>query len=104
MAKKQKQHPYFRENMIALMEANNIGATKLSQLTGVKKQVIDKLHQRRVSFVAAENAVKIAKYFDKAVEDMSRPSIDEIRLLVIDAIKTAAPQKLLEALRILTES
>lgn len=61
----------FREALIAHMDAGNVGATVLAKVTGVPKTLIDKLYQRRIDATNVHDAMRLAAFFGKTVNDMA---------------------------------
>ncbi len=60
----------FRESLIAHMDAAGIGATALSKATKVPKTLIDKLYQRKAEKTNVEDAIRLAAYFGKTVNQL----------------------------------
>jgi plasmid maintenance system antidote protein VapI len=59
----------FREHLIAMMDASGTSAGELSRQTGVSKPLIDKLRQRKAITTNVNDAMRIAQYFGKTVEE-----------------------------------
>jgi hypothetical protein len=78
----------FREALLRHMDAASIGATRLAAETGVSKQVIDKLVQRRADGVKVDDAIRLAKFFGKTVNQMVGAEITESDQARIAAIAT----------------
>ena len=58
----------FRETLIKMMETRRVTAAELARETGISKGTIDKLRQRKVEVTNAFDAMKIAMFFGKSVE------------------------------------
>lgn len=59
----------YRECLITHMKAAGISAAELSRQTGVPKSKIDKLCQRVTTDTLVTDAVKMAHYFGKTMEE-----------------------------------
>lgn len=64
----------FRESFLAHLDASGISVTDVAKGAGVSREALYKLKQRRVESTNAEDAVKVARFFGKSLEEfMGRP-------------------------------
>lgn len=85
------EHEKFRESLIAHMERHGIGASELARKTGVPKTTLDKLVQRRVSRTNYFDAMRLARYFGKTLEEFvdGKPDDDNTKLkMLIESLYT----------------
>lgn len=59
----------FREALIRHMDQARVGAARLSRETQVSKAQIDKLHQRKSETTNVADALRLAAFFGKRLED-----------------------------------
>ena len=59
----------FREALLRHMAESGVGAAALARATGVSKPQIDKLCQRKSETTNVADAIRLAAYFGKSVED-----------------------------------
>lgn len=59
----------FREALLRHMAETGVGAAALARATGVSKPQIDKLCQRKSETTNVADAIRLAGYFGKSVED-----------------------------------
>jgi len=59
----------FRDALNRHLDESGVSIAELARRTGVSKPLIDKLHQCRVNSTSVEAAVRIARFFNKDVEE-----------------------------------
>lgn len=62
----------FRDALLWHMDAHSVGPTELATATGVSLDAIKKLRGRGTAQTATENAILIAGYFGKSVEQFMK--------------------------------
>ncbi len=77
----------YRECLIAHMNAAGISVAELARRTGVSETKIYKLHQRKTIDTTVTDAVKMARFFGKNMEEFmglaaSNYSVSELMLLI----------------------
>ena len=83
----------FREALIAHMDATRVGATELSRATGVRKALIDKHYQRRTDATNVHDAMRLASYFGKTVNEMVGLSGDGETAQIAALIARLSPEE-----------
>ena len=89
----------FRESLIAHIATYRISIAKLSRETGVSLSLIQSLNQRKSVCPNVDDAIKLARYFGKSVEEFVGVSRDdqEKRLRALISRLTEGEKDFLEA-------
>lgn len=83
----------FRESLIAHRERHGISTAYLAKKTGVAKTTLDKLVQRKVVGTNYYDAMRIAKFFGKSLEDFVDGKPDDSRSNLNMLINSLAPEE-----------
>lgn len=89
----------FRERLIQAMQDHGVSAAALAKGSGVSKDQIHKLVQRRVSSTNVNDAMQIARFFGMTLDEfMGEAQIDErARLAILLGRLTPDEREMLEA-------
>lgn len=66
----------FRDGFNALVDASGISVAEISRQTGVPKSLIDKLRQERAQAPNVYDALRLAAFFGKTVEEVAGSRVD----------------------------
>lgn len=90
----------FREAFIRHVKVYDVAIAEVARATGVSKYLLNALHQRKTSTPNVSDAIKIARYFGKTVEeflDQSPQPTDAGRIMSKMARLSPAEREVLEA-------
>lgn len=90
----------FREALIRHIRAYDVSIAEVARGSGVSKYLLNALHQRKTTVPNVSDAIKIARYFGKTIEEfLDQPSdpSDRERIMAKMARLSPAEREVLEA-------
>jgi transcriptional regulator with XRE-family HTH domain len=89
----------FREAFIAHLDAAGFNTRQVADATGVSRDQMEKLRQRKVASTNVHDALRIARFFGKTVEEFigDIPEVENSDILTLIARLTPTEQEIVRA-------